>query len=69
MGVAVGGLYAALPGPFERLMGLAERIAHPRGPTTDSRGVLYEPMGEGETGGGLPLSRPSLRVALMRALG
>jgi NAD(P)-dependent dehydrogenase (short-subunit alcohol dehydrogenase family) len=69
MGVAVGGAYGLFPGPVERLMGWAGRVAHPRGPQTHSRGVLHEPMGQGEISGGLPLSRPSLRATLMRVLG
>jgi hypothetical protein len=69
MGIAVSGAYALLPGAVESLMGRAGRFARPRGPATHRRGVLHEPMGSGEVSGGLPLSRPSLRAALMRALG
>jgi short-subunit dehydrogenase len=69
MGVAMSGLYTLLPSPVERLLGWAGEVAHPRGPSAEGRGVLYEPTGDGEVSGGLPLSRPSLRVALMRVLG
>src|SRR5829696_297659 len=69
MGIAIGLAYGLAPGSIERLLGRVGHFVHPRGRPAEGPGALHTSTGDGRVSGGLPLSRPSLRVGLMRLLG